>query len=291
VRGAGSVDWFEHAASEACAPVRVRPDDGTAFVGALRGSRVGDLVIAHLRTSPSTVRRSLLCSTDPEFVKIAWQRRGSSRLEQDGRRCVVTPGSIVAYETIRRYLLHSDDPRWEALIVAVPRARLGAGAGALRTAVPVSIGSGPGRALALLVEELARSRDSPAAPHLADAVASTMLAVYAGLPDSARDKPGTLAERVRMFSLANLSDPGLRVDAIAGSLGVSVRQVHKACAAEGFTVAAWIRRERLERIRRDLADPALASRGTAAIAHRWGLLDASHLARQFRAAFGELPAR
>ncbi|GAA2645675.1 AraC-like ligand-binding domain-containing protein [Paractinoplanes durhamensis] len=285
----GPLDWFEHAVSAACAPVQVRPDDGVAFSGSLRGARAGDLIVAHLRTSPSTVRRSgrLLCSTDPEFVKLAWQRRGSSRLEQDGRRCVVAAGSVVAYETIRPYLLHSDDPRWEALVVAVPRSRLGTHR--LRTALPVSVGSGPGRALTLLVEELARNTGSPAASHLADAVASTMLAVYAGAPASPPADPGTLAERVRTFALANLSDPGLCVESVAAALGVSVRQVHKACAAGGFTIAAWIRRERLERIRRDLADPALAGRGTAAVARRWGLLDVSHLARQFRAVFGAPP--
>jgi AraC-like DNA-binding protein len=292
---------FEEAVSATCAPVRVRPDDGARFRSSLRAGRTDGLVVAKLRSSPSLVSRTgrLLTSSDPEFVKLAWQRRGSSRLEQSGRSCRVPAGSLVAYETTRPYRLHSDAAAWEAVVVAVPRDRLGPHLRPVseRTAVPVSAGAGPGRALALLVGELGRyARDdraggAPAAVHLADALTATMLAVYAGLPPADGEYRSTLADRVRAHALAHLGDPGLSVESIAASLGVSVRQVHKMCAAEGFTAAAWIRRQRLERIRRDLADPALAARSTPAIAARWGILDATHLARQFRAAFDSSPAQ
>ncbi|SHM71304.1 helix-turn-helix domain-containing protein [Cryptosporangium aurantiacum] len=290
-----SLARFRDAISSACAPVHIRPAEGTAFSGSLRSVRADGLIIAQLRTSPTAVTRAgrLLSSGDPEFIKLAWQRHGSSHLEQDGRRCVVPAGHLVAYETTRPYRLHSDDPAWEAVIVAVPRDRLGPHARPIseRTALPVPAGSGAGRALTLLVEELTRcSEAEPAALHLADALTSMMLAVYAGLSPAAGVERVTLADRIRAHALANLGDPGLCVESIATCLNVSVRQVHKACAQEGFTAAAWIRRQRLERVRRDLLDPALAGRSTAAIAARWGLVDVTHLARQFRAVFGDSPA-
>ncbi|GAA3392843.1 AraC-like ligand-binding domain-containing protein [Cryptosporangium minutisporangium] len=298
-----SLARFEEAISLTCAPVQIRPTGGARFSGALRSVRADGLLVAQLRTTPTAVTRTgrLLTSTDPEFVKLAWQRRGTSRLEQDGRRCVVPAGHLVAYETTRPYQLFSEsasDGAWDAVIVAVPRDRLWPHARPIseRTAIPVPAESGPGRALALLVEELTRCSDADpgttqlAALHLADALTSMMLAVYAGLSPAAGPHRVTLADRIRAHALANLGDPGLCVESIAASLAVSVRQVHKACAQEGFTAAAWIRRQRLERIRRDLLDSALAGRSTAAIAARWGLLDVTHLARQFRAAFGESPA-
>jgi transcriptional regulator GlxA family with amidase domain len=48
-------------------------------------------------------------------------------------------------------------------------------------------------------------------------------------------------------------------------------------------VAGWIRTRRLERCRRDLLDPAQATRPVAAIAARWGFRSAIHFSRVFRA--------
>ncbi|WP_162603167.1 helix-turn-helix domain-containing protein [Rhodococcus oxybenzonivorans] len=70
-------------------------------------------------------------------------------------------------------------------------------------------------------------------------------------------------------------------------MGVSARQVHKACAAQGFSVVAWVRRERLDRISRDLTDASLRNRSVAAIAARWGILDSDHLGRQLKRLYGQ----
>ncbi|OMQ15892.1 hypothetical protein A7K94_0206335, partial [Modestobacter sp. VKM Ac-2676] len=286
-----ALDTFQTAVSSACAPVLVRPTQGVSFHGRVRSARADGLLVAELITGPNSVSRTgrLLSSTDPEFVKLTWPRRGVLRMAQDGRECEIQAGNLVVHETIRPYQLQTVSPRWEAVVVAVPRDRLGPHLRRIseRTAVPVPATSGPARALALMVDELARCDDaglgdSPTACHLGDALVSMLLAVYAGLPQISGSERISLADRVRAHALANLGDPGLSVDSIAATLGVSVRQVHKMCAQEGFSAAAWIRRRRLERIRRDLLDPALAGRTTTAIAARWGILDTTHLARQFR---------
>ena len=54
-------------------------------------------------------------------------------------------------------------------------------------------------------------------------------------------------------------------------------------------MAGWTRQRRLERCRRDLADPALAARPVAAIAARWGFPSAAEFSRAFRAAHGMPP--
>ena len=55
------------------------------------------------------------------------------------------------------------------------------------------------------------------------------------------------------------------------------------------TVADWIRQRRLERCRRDLADPGLRAKPVGAIAARWGLTNPAHFSRLFRAAYGVPP--
>jgi AraC-like DNA-binding protein len=70
----------------------------------------------------------------------------------------------------------------------------------------------------------------------------------------------------------------------------AVRSLQQLFHDEGLTVAGWIRRRRLERCRRDLTDPALASQPVAAIAARWGFSSAGDFSRAFRAVHGLPPA-
>jgi hypothetical protein len=63
----------------------------------------------------------------------------------------------------------------------------------------------------------------------------------------------------------------------------------QAVRGQPTTASGWIRQRRLERCRRDLLDPALGDRSVGAIAARWGLIDAAHFSRLFRAAYGLPP--
>ncbi|WP_334541266.1 helix-turn-helix domain-containing protein [Streptomyces sp. B21-079] len=53
-----------------------------------------------------------------------------------------------------------------------------------------------------------------------------------------------------------------------------------------MTFAAWVRHERLLRIRRGLLEPAAADISTAVIAARWGIRDPKHLGRALKREFG-----
>jgi AraC-like DNA-binding protein len=70
---------------------------------------------------------------------------------------------------------------------------------------------------------------------------------------------------------------------------ISLRYLHKLFEGQPTTASGWIRQRRLERCRRDLLDPALGDRSVGAIAARWGLIDAAHFSRLFRAAYGLPP--
>jgi AraC-like DNA-binding protein len=54
---------------------------------------------------------------------------------------------------------------------------------------------------------------------------------------------------------------------------------------------AWIRARRLDRVRRDLTDPALAGETIAAIGARWAFSGPAHLTRTFHATYGGSPVR
>ena len=65
--------------------------------------------------------------------------------------------------------------------------------------------------------------------------------------------------------------------------------LHRLFQHDGITVAAWIREQRLERARRDLADPALRAVPVHQIAARWGFSHAAVFSRAFRAGYGVAP--
>nr|WP_317621204.1 helix-turn-helix domain-containing protein [Streptomyces sp. CBMA123] len=137
----------------------------------------------------------------------------------------------------------------------------------------------------------------PAAADRLGAVAVDLVAAWVAgeldaeteLPDEARHR--ALAEHVRAFARRNLHDPELTPAVIAAAHHVSVSHLHRVFTrqSQGTTLAAWIRAERLERARRDLADPAHRTTPVHAVATRWGLPRADDFSRAFRAAYGLSP--
>jgi AraC-like DNA-binding protein len=71
---------------------------------------------------------------------------------------------------------------------------------------------------------------------------------------------------------------------VAAAHHISLRYQYKLFALEDLTVARLIQQRRLERCRHDLTDAAQATRPVGAIAARWGLTNAGHFSKLFRAA-------
>ncbi|MEO3875231.1 helix-turn-helix domain-containing protein [Nonomuraea sp. B12E4] len=102
----------------------------------------------------------------------------------------------------------------------------------------------------------------------------------AAVPPESRQR--TLLLRVQTFVRRHLAEPDLSPAAVAAAHNISVRTLHRLFESEEVTVAAWIRAQRLEGCRRDLADPRHAGRPIFAIAARWGFTDAATLSRAAR---------
>ena len=57
------------------------------------------------------------------------------------------------------------------------------------------------------------------------------------------------------------------------------------------SIAQYIRKQRLEGCRRELADPAWREHSVTGIAFRWGFNSAAHFCRVFHAQYGASPSR
>lgn len=117
-------------------------------------------------------------------------------------------------------------------------------------------------------------------------------ALAAQLHDEPRGSgPEALLADVYAYVDEHLGEPDLSPARIAAAQHVSLRRLHTLFEGQDTTVSAWIRQRRLDRCRRDLLDPAQRSRPAHAIAARWGLPNAAHFTRLFKATYGLPPAR
>ncbi|MFJ9150357.1 helix-turn-helix domain-containing protein [Streptomyces sp. NPDC102270] len=206
------------------------------------------------------------------------------------------PGDICFYDTDRPPSLEL--PRARLKVFLVTREALGLPDHALRRvmAAPVSRSSRLGGLLSPFLSELADtvSVSPPATREMLAWNAVNLLATLAteqsGEGTAQPSGTQSLLSRIQGFIDRRLADPDLSPETIAAAHHISVRYLHKLFQDEGTTVGRWIQRRRLEECRRDLLHRVRGRRTIAAVAARWGFLNAPHFSRVFRAAYGMSPS-
>jgi AraC-like DNA-binding protein len=291
-------DAWQETISQAFVPLEATPTSDSVFTGSLSCHTVGSAQISDVAGGPVRVERAprTIRRADPGYIKVGLQTAGHGMVTQAGRTAVLAPGDLAVYDTGRPYTLDFDGtfhmivlmfPRdmWQirdtTLMEATARRICGQrGVGGLISPLLRSMPA------ALLRDDLAHNI------HVADALLDLVSAAVAdigGATPVAQSSAAALLVRIKAFVDANLGDVSLSGPEIAAAHHISVRYLQRLFEIEGTTVTAWIRGRRLERIRRELADPRTAAESTGTIAARWGLVDASHFSKAFKAAYGATP--
>lgn len=292
----GFDDW-RAAISDAFVPLDALPVAGgvDGFSGGLVSMGLGDLQLSdvigqrvHVRRSATTIRRA-----DPGVIKVGVQIRGTSTVRQGDRDAVLGPGDIAIYDTSEQYELALDGT-FEMLVAVIPRGSLRVTDAELHdgTARTISSTNGIGALLAPMLTSLRTETLAGAcgSPLVADAVADLVsAAVRDSAPDDTLGAGETVLLSARSYIESHLGDSDLSPAAVAARHHVSVRYLQKLFAHDGHTVAGFIRTRRLDRCRRDLADPAQRHRSVGSICAANGLVDAAHFSRIFKATFGITP--
>jgi AraC-like DNA-binding protein len=283
---------LQAAASSILVPLRVTASVDAGFRARVYSARVGPVTVARIRGTPHQVSREArwITSADSDIFKVTLYQGGPAYVTQDDRRYRANPGDLVVLDTGRPYELSVIDT-CDVVVIGLPRAMLGPHADLIsrRVATPQPCDSGTRAVIADFLSGLADHIDGlPGTPgiHLADALASLIITAFTDSPPERAEVTSDLADRIIVYTLANLGDPALSVESVARRHGISPRYLHELFRRRGITFAAWVRHERLTRIRRNLQDPALATRTTAVIAARWGIRDPGHLSRALKKEFG-----
>ncbi|QIY98980.2 helix-turn-helix domain-containing protein [Streptomyces sp. S1D4-11] len=289
-----SIDELQTAASTILAPLAVTAPDADAFRADIDAAAVGRAAVARIRGSGHRVARTsrAITSTDPELLKLTLHRSpGPAAADQGGRQSRAHGGDFVVFDMTRPYRLAVGDG-CDVMAVGIARGELGPHADtvARQAARRLPADTGAQAVLSAFLLGLGRHLDEltgPAQAHVGDALVSLLLAAFTEDEPGRMDTATELVDRIRVYTLANISDPSLCVESVAAAHAISPRQLHRLFRRTGVPFATWLRGERLERVRRDLLDPAHDSRTTAAVAARWGIHDPRHLARALKSHYGQ----
>ncbi|MEU6235105.1 helix-turn-helix domain-containing protein [Kitasatospora sp. NPDC047058] len=296
-------DWWCDVVDRNIAPFTLLSSHTRDFRALVRAVDLGAAQLARFSfaplrgiRSPAHIRR-----WDPETYHLGTVHGSPLHASQRRNNATIDTGGLVLFDTSHPMEACYPDGygTCEATILTLPRSLLPLPAGrADRLLSQPLVSSGVTGTLLChyLTTVVGRAADlAPAesrrlgliAVDLATALVADHLDAQPLLP--AETRRHVLLARINAFIDQNLGDPDLKPAHIAAHHHVSVRSLHQLFRTEPETVAATIRRRRLERCRADLADPRLRSRPISALAARWGLLLPAEFSRAFRAAYGMTP--
>jgi AraC family transcriptional regulator, positive regulator of tynA and feaB len=224
---------------------------------------------------------------------ISLQRRGQSRITQDGDPFPLDPGEIAVVDGQKPFRIGFPAPV-SRIIAVIPRKTLDTRAPwlrdkPLRKIVAGSLYSGLTRHHLLQLASRQHSLQESEASLLTENLCNLLaLASARDIPVNAL-RPELQIEALLAFCRQNLSDPELSPRMVATRFGISVRTLHLRFERVGETFGRWLLDNRLEACGRALRDPHQRAAGISEIAYRWGFNDLSHFNKAFRARFDMTP--
>lgn len=283
--------------------------DPRSFTASLTAEWYGAVQVVTEESAPMAIARAAenVAGDLRRHIMARLQITGEALLTQDGRSARLRPGSLALYDAGRPFKVASSVCQ-RAHVLVMPRALLRLDEPSIRTITATVIaGVGedagadaddPGARLPVLatglIQEIADAAPAlrePLARAAADVIGSAVAEHVSGNRRAAADPRQVLLDRVKASIEDRLGDPDLNPQDIADQHHVSLRYLHLLFQREGTTVNGWIRERRLESARRDLSAPDARRRSVAAVAARWGFVNASHFSRAFREAFGVPPVQ
>jgi AraC family transcriptional activator of tynA and feaB len=224
---------------------------------------------------------------------ISLQRRGQSRITQQGEPFPLDPGEIAIVDGQEPFRIAFPAPV-SRVIAVIPRKTLDTRAPWLRNMPLRKIAAGSlyadltRRHLQQLASRHASLQENEASLLTENLCNLLALASSRDIPVAAL-RPELQIEALLAFCRQNLSDPELSPRTVAMRFGISVRTLHLRFERLGETFGRWLLDNRLEACGKALRDPHQRAAGISEVAYRWGFNDLSHFNRAFRARFDMTP--
>jgi AraC-like DNA-binding protein len=281
-------------------------DPDADFWVRMDGGGLGSLTLLSLTSQSLWSRRGLQRGQDlirrsnGSYYHLVLNLRSSTMIDHNEHQIELSPGDMALIDTSRPYDGFHESGMSRVLTVSFPRTLLPVSPKAADNLVGARLCGRVGIG-ALLRDYVLRSAKDLKDFSSADAtrVSTTLLDLLGGLIShelelkdalSGEPKQRVLYQQIKAFIQQRLADPTLTPGTIAEAHHISVRTLHRLFGSHGHSVTEWIRTRRLDRCRRDLADPLLTDLPVSAIAARWGYHQAAHFTRLFRSYYEVTPS-
>ncbi|WP_063787259.1 helix-turn-helix domain-containing protein [Streptomyces sp. NBRC 110028] len=295
-------DFWREQMAKLIAPMEMSTEHTGDFRGQVRILEVGPAHVWPTKFDPMTFRRTpkLIRQSDPELYHFSFLEGANLQVSQAREEAAHSAGGLYVVDTSRPYdcVAFGGPPQGVGLeipkaLIPVPHDRIDR-----LLARPIPGREGVGALLTGFLSRLSadsgsyRPADGPRLGAVLVDLATAVLAHAAESDDAVppETRQRTLFLRVQNFIQRNLHDPQLTPAAVAAAHHISVSYLHRLFRAEDTTVSAWIRRQRLDRVRRDLDDPGLSAVPLHELAARRGFSHPAVFSRVFRAAYGMPPS-
>jgi AraC-like DNA-binding protein len=276
-------------------PVELLVTASRGIRGSLVAHAFGPAAMFRDRGEASTLRGVPGADRGSGVLNLTLVLSGRLEIRHASRVDVIGVGDLVMWDPGASIEFTADAP-YDLLSFCLPKLLFGSTveqiAGRLGTRIPGERGMGAVAAtfLRMVWTEAESAPERVSGPDVADCVAALSRALLTPVRPLARSGHSSLLEQLHAHVEAHLGDPGLNAASLAREHAISARYVQMLFAADGCSFSEWMRARRLERVRRDLLDPRLASEPIAVLAARWGLRHPSYFSRVFREAYGCSPS-
>jgi AraC family transcriptional activator of tynA and feaB len=273
----------------------VRPTGRFQVPWSLATRDIGDLLITNWHSPDAEgVRNSTMASKEAEAVLVFTVTTGRQIIQTPEKTVVLRPGAVLVMSTrtTGRFVVPETLTKRTVRVPLTALAPFDTGPG-LPDFLCLDAACNP---LARLTHDFLDGVDKQLdqmSPADVEVARNALLVLIAGMiratrvPDvSETDFLPFLRQALEDWIVNHLSEGAIRVDDLAAAHHVAPRTVHRAFASAGDTMGSVVRAHRLAAARNDLVHTAAS---IAAVAHRWGFCDASHLGREFRREFSMSP--
>jgi acetamidase/formamidase/AraC-like DNA-binding protein len=222
--------------------------------------------------------------------------RGSGRIKTQKRILQLTEQSLCVFDMSIECGLEWRT-NFDAAMLQIPRGPLASRLGRSRLDGPLPLGTtvaaSAARAvlgtLAANIDTLEQADLSAGETAITELIASAILSELKAPNGSMTGVQADHFRRVAAAIEGRLGKPDLSLTDIARAEGMSARYLQRLFERREESFSEYVRRQRLQRSRADLADPNHAHESVAAIAMRWGFKDQAHFSRAFSTEFGMAP--
>ncbi|MFK0173948.1 helix-turn-helix domain-containing protein [Streptomyces sp. NPDC090306] len=283
-------EFLETLATSGLPPLHGRRHAGDDFQADIVTRELGPLRLAELVTPEGECFRDARSAraTDSELWQIELVMQGRVRAQQGPSTAELGPTDLILIDPVLPVRFASTASTHVTMLLPRRSLRLGPDDAARLAGVRIRGDSGPGSLVSSLTRDAVRYLDGFRADEAARSAAAVIELITVALSAQLGHSPRpiddeTLRTRIVGFIKARLADRDLTPAKVAAAHHMSVRRLHKLFEDQPLTVAALIRRQRLERCHADLAG---TGRTVAAVAAGWGFTDPAHFSRLFKATYG-----